>query len=110
MPPARPSSSLGGTPSPAGHSTRANIASRQRFAAGGYRSINLFFAAMTAYIESRRRKSTMAINSLRNKPLGPGGSTRRLHQGSAKQISASERLKSESGLIRGGGETGSTRV
>lgn len=27
-----------------------------------------------------RRKPAMAINGLRNKPFGPGGSTRRLHQ------------------------------
>jgi hypothetical protein len=44
--------------------------------------MNLFFAAIEAYIESCRRKPTMAINCLRNKPFGPGGGTRRLHQGS----------------------------
>jgi len=48
----------------------------------------------------------MAINSLRNKPFGPGGGTRRLHQ--SDQISrASWLLMSDHS---GGGEIGSTRV
>jgi len=39
----------------------------------------------------------MAINGRRNKPIGPGGSTRRLHQ-------------SPAGTGFGGGEIGSTRA
>jgi len=43
------------------------------------------------------RKLAMAINGRRNKPFGPGGSTRRLHPSPAR-------------LGFGGGETGSTRA
>ena len=42
-----------------------------------------FFCRHTGLYRRCRRKPDMAINSLRNKPFGPGGSTRRLHhQGS----------------------------
>src|ERR1700676_1085691 len=40
----------------------------------------LFSATFCAYIPWCRRKPAMAINGRRNKPFGPGGSTRRLHQ------------------------------
>src|SRR5262249_51582373 len=36
-------------------------------------------SAVCAYIGNRRREPAMAINGRRNKPIGPGGSTRRLH-------------------------------
>jgi len=39
----------------------------------------LFSATFRAYIENCRREPAMAINGRRNKPIGPGGSTRRLH-------------------------------
>jgi len=51
----------------------------------------------SAYIPSCRGNPAMAINGRRNKPIGPGGSTRRLHQSLAS-----------TGF--GGGEIGSTRV
>src|ERR1700731_1375129 len=40
----------------------------------------LFSATICAYIPWCWRKPAMAINGRRNKPFGPGGSTRRLHQ------------------------------
>jgi len=40
-----------------------------------------------AYIWRCRREPAMAINGRRNKPFGPGGSTRRLHQGISGQKS-----------------------
>ena len=40
----------------------------------------LFSSTFRAYISGCRRKPAMAINGRRNKPFGPGGSTRRLHQ------------------------------
>ena len=40
----------------------------------------LFLTTICAYIRGCRRKPAMAINGRRNKPFGPGGSTRRLHQ------------------------------
>src|SRR6516162_1002386 len=40
----------------------------------------LFSATICAYIVQCRRNPAMAINGRRNKPFGPGGSTRRLHQ------------------------------
>jgi hypothetical protein len=39
----------------------------------------LFSSTLCAYIEKCRREPAMAINGRRNKPIGPGGSTRRLH-------------------------------
>ena len=45
----------------------------------GRRSHALFSPTLCAYIEKCRRESAMAINGRRNKPIGPGGSTRRLH-------------------------------
>jgi hypothetical protein len=47
-----------------------------------------------------RRKPAMAINGRRNKPFGPGGSTRRLHPSPKRVLE----------LGFGGGETGSTRA
>src|SRR6266436_1759001 len=41
----------------------------------------LFSSTFCAYIHGCRRKPAIAINGRRNKPIGPGGSTRRLHQG-----------------------------
>src|SRR5690349_8327142 len=61
----------------AGRSSSSSGTTRPYFLAP---TINLFFAAIGAYIQCCRRESTMAINSLRNKPFGPGGGTRRLHQ------------------------------
>src|SRR5271155_2687930 len=46
----------------------------------------LFLATFYAYIPSCRRKPAMAINGRRNKPFGPGGSTRRLHQRGRNRI------------------------
>src|ERR1700693_3777170 len=40
----------------------------------------LLSATICAYIPRCRRKPAMAINGRRNKPFGPGGGTRRLHQ------------------------------
>jgi hypothetical protein len=40
----------------------------------------LFSSTFYAYIDGCRREPAMAINGRRNKPIGPGGSTRRLHQ------------------------------
>jgi hypothetical protein len=40
----------------------------------------LFSSTNAAYIERCRGNPAMAINGRRNKPIGPGGSTRRLHQ------------------------------
>jgi hypothetical protein len=51
----------------------------------------------SAYIPVCRGNPAMAINGRRNKPIGPGGSTRRLHQSPAS-----------TGF--GGGEIGSTRA
>jgi len=53
---------------------------------------------------SGRGDPTMAINALRNKRSGPGGSTRRLHQ----TFPPAEISKCWQGLF--GGEIGSTRV
>ncbi len=39
-----------------------------------------FFVNFLGLYSSGRRKPAMAINGRRNKPIGPGGSTRRLHQ------------------------------
>ena len=39
-----------------------------------------FFAGHCRLYSACRRKPAMAINGRRNKPFGPGGSTRRLHQ------------------------------
>jgi len=52
---------------------------------------------ISAYIYVCRGNPAMAINGRRNKPIGPGGSTRRLHQSPAS-----------TGF--GGGEIGSTRA
>jgi hypothetical protein len=49
-------------------------------AVAGRDKSGLFSATFCAYIQSRRRKPDMAINTRRNKPFGPGGGTRRLHQ------------------------------
>ena len=46
----------------------------------GIGSAALSSATFWAYIPWCRRKPAMAINGRRNKPFGPGGSTRRLHQ------------------------------
>src|SRR2546423_13342180 len=57
----------------------------------------LFFSTFAPYIE-RAGSPAMEINCRRNKPFGPGGSTRRLHQN-----------PNQSWLTGfGGGETGST--
>src|ERR1041384_4162423 len=77
MPLAARFSSSSGTISPSVLQVQHSICAR--FAVGGYRGINLFFARIGAYIQFCRRESTMAINGLRNKPFGPGGGTRRLH-------------------------------
>jgi len=53
----------------------------------------------------------MAINGRRNKPIGPGGSTRRLHHRASVvryQWSGSSRYDTPD--RRYGGETGSTRA
>ena len=49
--------------------------SRETFA----RRQGLFSSTNCAYIHFRRGNPAMAINGRRNKPFGPGGSTRRLH-------------------------------
>src|SRR5437764_12168649 len=59
----------------------------------------LFFSTFAPYI-GRAGSPAMEINCRRNKPFGPGGSTRRLHQN-----------PDQSWLTGfGGGETGSTRA
>ena len=50
----------------------------------------LFSSTFAPYIESCRRKPAMAINGRRNKPFGPGGSTRRLHQSGSPPMRGSE--------------------
>ena len=60
-----------------------------------------FHASPHTYIRVRRRKAAMAINGHRNKPFGPGGGTRRLHQSP---------VRPHRRLVSGGGEIGSTRV
>src|SRR3981081_3814063 len=62
-----------------------------------------FFVNLLGLYKGCRRKPDMAINGRRNKPFGPGGSTRRLHP--SPDISNSGRA-----LGWGGGEIGSTRV
>ena len=76
----------------------------------GYRNHQSFFCRHGGLYTDCRRKPTTAINGLRNKPLGPGGGTRRLHQGSVSDVGKRASERSTSGLIRGGGEIGSTRV
>src|SRR6266705_3546513 len=39
-----------------------------------------FFVNLAPLYSGGRRKPAMAINGRRNKPIGPGGSTRRLHR------------------------------
>ena len=46
----------------------------------------LFLSIFRAYIARCRRKPAMAINGRRNKPIGPGGGTRRLHQRGRNRI------------------------
>ena len=55
--------------------------------------IGLFSSTFSAYIDGCRGNPDMAINGRRNKPIGPGGSTRRLHQ--------NPNLRHEDGLWRG---------
>ena len=50
------------------------------------RSHALFSPTLDAYIGECRREPAMAINGRRNKPIGPGGSTRRLHQRGRNRI------------------------
>ena len=59
-----------------------------------------FFLNLPRLYSVCRRKPDMAINGHRNKPFGPGGSTRRLHPSPAKST----------GTGFGGAELGSTRV
>ena len=58
----------------------------------------LFFSTFAPYIEGAGSPA-MEINGRRNKPFGPGGSTRRLHPSPSLQAAGF-----------GGGETGSTRA
>src|SRR3984893_18535256 len=46
----------------------------------------LLSATICAYIPWCWRKPAMAINGRRNKPFGPGGGTRRLHQFSEDEV------------------------
>jgi len=60
-----------------------------------------------------RRKPAMAINGRRNKPIGPGGSTRRLHQGAVIRSWSTQPSSGWTGswsLFPAGGEIGSTRA
>jgi len=57
----------------------ASVARRQKRAPIGPRRPALPSLRPRTYIEWCRRKPAMAINGLRNKPFGPGGSARRLH-------------------------------
>src|SRR5262245_38321076 len=70
------------------HQAQARLANPASIASirapGGCRDNHLSFAAGEAYINSCRREPDMAINSLRNKPFGPGGGTRRLHHQGAE--------------------------
>jgi hypothetical protein len=65
---------------------------------GGLFVCRPFIIRFKALYSSRLRKETMVINGHYNKPSGPGGGTRRLHQ--SPQIAAGF----------GGGEIGSTGV
>src|SRR5262249_49182877 len=60
-----------------------------------------FFVNVCRLYSGCRRKPDMAINGRRNKPFGPGGSTRRLHPSPEPRHLA---------LGFGGGEIGSTRA
>ena len=62
----------------------------------------LLLSTFSAYIRPCRGNPAMAINGRRNKPFGPGGSTRRLHPSPAA-------LRAN-WLGFGGGEIGSTRA
>ena len=62
------------------------------------RILDLFFKGRTSYIESAGLPA-MAINGYRNKPFGPGGGTRRLHQKPVLRLQ-----------VLAGGELGSTRA
>ncbi len=44
------------------------------------RCLRSFFVNLPRLYSNRRGNPAMAINGRRNKPIGPGGSTRRLHQ------------------------------
>jgi len=74
----------------------------------------LFSSTFRAYISICRRKPAMAINGRRNKPIGPGGSTRRLHQGAVIRSWSTQPSSGWTGswsLFPGsGGEIGSTRA
>jgi hypothetical protein len=57
-----------------------------------------FFVNLLRLYSRRWRKPDMAINGRRNKPFGPGGSTRRLHQfrGSGNRSRGSRQIKQRS--------------
>src|SRR5215213_5680513 len=56
------------------------------------------FRAIVPILGGPVARPAMVINDHRNKPIGPGGGTRRLHQSSSLRLSF------------GGGEIGSTRA
>src|SRR5262245_59460098 len=74
----------------------------------------LFLSTSAAYIDDCRRKPAMAINGRRNKPIGPGGSTRRLHQFGGQTTEDGRQPGTASVLCHRfsayGGEIGSTRA
>jgi len=91
---------------------RSAVPAREPPVAGGA-SHALFSSTFRAYISSCRRKPAMAINGRRNKPIGPGGSTRRLHQGAVIRSWSTQPSSGWTGswsLFPAGGEIGSTRA
>ena len=79
---------------------KAGIGAGRRLSKGT-RANPLFFCTFAFYIGDAGSPA-MEINGRRNKPFGPGGGTRRLHQ------SPPERACPTVGF--GGGEIGSTRA
>ena len=69
----------------------------------------VFFHQPPALILTCRRKPAMAINGRRNKPFGPGGSTRRLHPSPAEDGFRRGRTRIDEGvkgvLLPGMGQT-----
>jgi hypothetical protein len=61
----------------------------------------LFSLTHPTYIGGCRGDPAMAINGRRNKPFGPGGSTRRLHQSPAGELRKNRAYPTRTGLRRG---------
>jgi len=66
----------------------------------------LFIERKLCMVKSARLSWAMVINGQWNKPIGPGGGTRRLHH----KMMESHLLKWQMRSFYDGGETGSTRA